>query len=1154
MKKNVPKLPLKSLFVLTFLLVGFSLQMQAQCVNPPIPSVFTNSNLTCNGVQLNFATGGGSSTALIVQYDDNPGFTSPTQVVVATGATSANVTSPAGTTVYWRIRAVDCSGACTCFSAYVSGNTVAIPACPATADDCVNAIAIPFQETGAGDWTCSTTSGSTASSETNPTCWASNTLEDVWYEVTIPGTSLLVTTDQSNTTAIDAQLALYASCGSAPLSCSMDLALTAEFVATGLYPETSTGATILQKNTLTAGGTYYIRVDGDAAFDGFFCLKATGLPSNDCYFNAIDLLENTNVTGSTFGATEDCDGVGNVDSDLGGSNSVIECGSGGGASVENNIWYRFTCPNTATYVFKTSNVACNGNNGLQVWTALDNASAAQFNASFQDNGPGESCNNTAAISVNMENIISCNAGDVVRITIDGFAGEMCSFDVEYEEFTLPVVAVNDTTTTLEDTPVSFNLSDNDSSLSGVIDPTSIDLDLNQVGVQNTYFDLKGTWTVDAAGLVTYTPTADFNDTAVINYVVSDNLGSVSNVANAVVIVTPVNDAPVASDDNTTTNFNTAVTSNISVNDSDDEGLDLASIDLDPATPGQQTTFTDASGTWVSDGAGSVTFTPVNGFSGMTSVNYTISDLSGLVSNQASFTVDVSSCTALVINAGSDLTVCSGESVTLSASGALTYTWDNGVTDGVAFMPSSTQTYTVTGTDINSCTGTDQVMITVNALPTVNAGADQSICEGSGVTLSGSGALTYLWSGGVQDGVDFILSATQTYTVMGTDGNNCSNTDDVTVTVNPLPTVDAGADQTVCLGESVTLSGSGATTYNWLSGIDDGVAFVPTATQTYALEGTDANGCIDYDEVTVIVNALPTVDAGADQTICTGESVTLSGSGALSYTWSGGVQDTVSFIPTATQTYTLTGTDGNNCTNTDDVTVTLNPLPVVEAGADQTVCAGESVTLSGSGALVYLWDAAVLNGIPFSPVATQTYTVLGIDFNFCSNVDSLVITVNPLPVIDFTFSDSICNNSGIIDLNTATPSGGTYTVNGVLASQFDPAIVPLGDNVVSYEFTDLNSCTNSIDLTVYVDDCAALNENKLIDLELFPNPSTGMVHLKGSSLSLFKTISLSDQLGRVVYQHELQGSILDLSSLPNGFYTLILEGNNAQQSFRLVLVK
>jgi len=238
-----------------------------------------------------------------------------------------------------------------------------------------------------------------------------------------------------------------------------------------------------------------------------------------------------------------------------------------------------------------------------------------------------------------------------------------------------------------------------------------------------------------------------------------------------------------------------------------------------------------------------------------------------------------------------------------------------------------------------------VDVTVNALPTVDAGADQAVCDGGSVTLSGSGAVTYAWDNNITDATAFTPTATATYTVTGTDANGCSATDAVDVTVNALPTVDAGADQAVCDGGSVTLSGSGAVTYAWDNNITDATAFTPTATATYTVTGTDANGCSATDAVDVTVNALPTVDAGADQAVCDGGSVTLSGSGAVTYAWDNNITDATAFTPTATATYTVTGTDANGCSATDAVDVTVNSLYY----STQTIgaCTGDSVFAGGS---------------------------------------------------------------------------------------------------------------------------------------------------------------------------------------------------------------
>ena len=422
----------------------------------------------------------------------------------------------------------------------------------------------------------------------------------------------------------------------------------------------------------------------------------------------------------------------------------------------------------------------------------------------------------------------------------------------------------------------------------------------------------------------------------------------------------------------------------------------------------------------------------------------------------------------VVNAGLDQTVCVGASVTLTGSGANSYVWNNGVTNGMAFTPSvGSITYTVTGTDANGCVNTDQVDVTVNPLPIVNAGSDQTVCVGSSVTLTGSGANSYVWDNGVTNGMAFTPSVgTVTYTVTGTDLNGCVNTDQVDVTVNPLPVVNAGLDQTVCIGSSVTLTGSGANSYVWNNGAVDGTAFTPSVgTVTYTVTGTDGNGCVNTDQVDVTVNPLPVVNAGPDQTICDGPSVTLTGSGANSYVWDNGVTNGVAFTPAVgTVTYTVTGTDLNGCMNTDQVDVTVNPLPVVNAGPDQTICDGTSIILTGSGANSYVWNNGAVDGVSFTPsVGTVTYTVTGTDVNGCMNTDQVDVTVNPLPVINAGPDQTICVGASV----TLIGSGANSYVwdNGVTNGMaFTPSVGTITYTVTG---TDANGCVNTDQVVVVV---------------------------------------------------------------------------------------
>ncbi len=384
-------------------------------------------------------------------------------------------------------------------------------------------------------------------------------------------------------------------------------------------------------------------------------------------------------------------------------------------------------------------------------------------------------------------------------------------------------------------------------------------------------------------------------------------------------------------------------------------------------------------------------------------------------------------------------VCSGGSVTLTGGGASTYVWSGSVTDGVAFVPASTTTYTVTGTSALGCTNTATVTITVIPLPTVTANSTASaVCAGGSVTLTGSGATTYTWDNSVTDAVSFVPAATTTYMVTGTDGNGCMDMDMITVTVNALPTVTANSTAAVvCSGGSVTLTGSGATTYTWDNSVTDAVSFVPAATTTYMVTGTDGNGCMNTDMTTVTVNALPTVTANSTSAaVCAGGSVTLTGGGATTYTWDNSVIDAVSFVPTATTTYMVTGTDANGCMNTASTTVTVNPLPTVTGtAASSTVCVDDAAVVLTGTPTSGTWSGPGVTGSSFSPigagVGSQTATYTFTDVNGCTNTATATITVNACVGVIETSLENGFNvypnpNSGVFTL-AINANIGTMTI-------------------------------------------------------------------------------------------------------------------------------
>jgi gliding motility-associated-like protein len=427
-----------------------------------------------------------------------------------------------------------------------------------------------------------------------------------------------------------------------------------------------------------------------------------------------------------------------------------------------------------------------------------------------------------------------------------------------------------------------------------------------------------------------------------------------------------------------------------------------------------------------------------------------------------------------INAGQDQNICDGTSVTLSGSGATTYSWNNSVSNGVSFTPAvGSVTYTVTGTGTGGCTGQDDVTIVVSALPVITAD-DVTVCPGGTVAVNASGGNTYSWSpttslsSGTGASVTFTAGASTAYTVTGTSAQGCSSSDAVSVTVLPAATINAGNDVIICQGPTVTLSGSGGTSYSWSNGITNGTAFTPASgTTTYTVTGTNASSCTGTDQVDVTINSNPIVNAGIDQAICPGESVTLSGSGATTYSWNNSVSNGVAFSPASTATYTVTGTNASGCTGTDQVIVTIDPIPSVSAGADFTICAGSPATLTGSGASSYSWNNGVINGVAFFPNATTTYTITGTSAAGCTNTDQVTISIEALPVVSFSpdvtigcspLTVNFTNNSTGSNNCTWTMSDGTVLTGcSTVSNTFEAA----GCYDITLTVSSLNNCISSL---------------------------------------------------------------------------------------------
>lgn len=311
----------------------------------------------------------------------------------------------------------------------------------------------------------------------------------------------------------------------------------------------------------------------------------------------------------------------------------------------------------------------------------------------------------------------------------------------------------------------------------------------------------------------------------------------------------------------------------------------------------------------------------------------------ILANEISSTLSIFDINTCVDLAGAAITVptdsiCSGDQVTLSIPGnaqsAVQWLKDDQVIAGEtgnSLDVTEAGNYRVyVSNTTHACADTTLAeTIEVLALPAIAAGPDVAICIGDTVNLNAATTAAVSWNNNVQDNVDFFPTSTMDYMATATDAYGCENSDTLTVTVNQLPTIDAGADQSVCAGTSVTLTATGASTLTWNNGITNGTAFNATTAGAYIVTGTDANGCVDLDTLELTLFALPNINLGADRTVCANHfPVNVNGpAGYTTYSWNNG---TTTQNTTAAQggSYILTVTNNNGCQDTDTIVIVSDP--------------------------------------------------------------------------------------------------------------------------------------------------------------------------------------------------------------------------------------
>lgn len=480
-------------------------------------------------------------------------------------------------------------------------------------------------------------------------------------------------------------------------------------------------------------------------------------------------------------------------------------------------------------------------------------------------------------------------------------------------------------------------------------------------------------------------------------------------------------------------------------------------------------------------------------------NYTVIGANGTCTMIAGVSVIVLPAPT-VTSSASPTNICQGATATLSAGGALTYTWQPGNLSGtsVTVSPLVTTIYTVTGTNITGCTANSTVQLIVNNPAISVSPLSGALCVGQSATLSATGATGYTWNPGGANTSSIIVSPTinTTYTLISVSGP-CTSTNTIPISVSPTPTlIISPLSSTNCAGNSSTISVSGGATYTWSPiAVTGSVAVVsPTINTTYTVTATSAFGCTSTAVSSVVVNPNPTITAVASPTnICSasGAPVLLSASGAASYTWSpvSSNSSTLVVTPTVTTTYSVAGSNTFGCVTSQTVGVFVSPTPTLNIVSSPTaICNGSSATLTATGANSYSWIPGSLTGtsVIVSPTATTIYTITGTS-GICSSTHTFTLNVLASPNVNINpIPPAICNGGTALLLGTGATA---YTWSPSNANTTTLIVTPSVTTI--YTLTGVNAvgCKNTANTTVTVNPTPTISVSSSTNIVCSGNSAT-----------------------------------------------------------------
>lgn len=508
-------------------------------------------------------------------------------------------------------------------------------------------------------------------------------------------------------------------------------------------------------------------------------------------------------------------------------------------------------------------------------------------------------------------------------------------------------------------------------------------------------------------------------------------------------------------------------------------------------------------------------------------------------------------------------ICSGESTTLTANGAVTYSWNTSdLTPTVSLGPVSTTTFTVYGYNAFGCMDSETVAVISNSLPVITVvQSAASVCVGSPASFTATGASTYTWNSSNNAVTTITPANAATYTITGTGANGCISSQTFALGTYSLPVLTISpSSTTLCAFSQVSFTASGASSYTWNgSSVSPTFAANPSVNTAYFVEGAESlNNCRSTQTIFVTVNPLPPVNiVPGNLTVCAGSSATLTANGASTYTWQSPVSYNAQIIvtPSSNTIYTVSGASSFGCVSTKTVSITSVSVPVIQVNpAQQTICSNTSATITASGANTYTWQNIGQAGatVTLNAFTNTIYTVTGANTSGCTTMKSFTVNVNPSPTLQVSpLQVTMC-----IGENITFTASGAQSYTWLPDNSTSPAFQVIALNNSQYTVTGSNGngCTDEAKVILNVDACLSLAKNNAIrPVEVFPNPTNGLIYVAFNFTGV-KIVSLINCLGQVLETRvtENVAESLDLSTLSKGVYYLKVVSGVGFKTFRVIL--